>query len=209
MTPSSPVQVHGHFGGTNCIHVQGEKASQAPLDACCLLVTCLAHSSILNMDAVRSSEMSVNIWRTTRRHITQNSNLRNYYSVSIFSFSFSSILFCWFFSSMHLSLHFIFNHLLVSQLLLSHVFPFPFSYHAVLILLLLLSVLWSLFFFNIRPLSLCYAFHLLSTFLPTFDDSLSTSVCIDFHPYRFRYGNRSLTFSDHNSCNTLDFLMTR
>jgi hypothetical protein len=41
-----------------------------------LLVACLAYSSAMKMEAVRSSKMLVNFYRTTQRHITDSSWLR-------------------------------------------------------------------------------------------------------------------------------------
>jgi hypothetical protein len=63
VTPYSLVVVHRRFGRMHCIRVQGQKISQATLHllpASCWLL-CLAYSSTLKIDAVRSFEMSVNI----------------------------------------------------------------------------------------------------------------------------------------------------
>jgi hypothetical protein len=43
----------------------------------CYLVTFLVRSSALNMEAVRSSEMSANFYRTTRRYISEDSTFHS------------------------------------------------------------------------------------------------------------------------------------
>jgi hypothetical protein len=49
------VKVYGCFGGTYCLHLQGQRVSQA--------------SSKLKVEAVHSSEMSINFYQTTQCHI--------------------------------------------------------------------------------------------------------------------------------------------
>jgi hypothetical protein len=50
----------------------------ALLAVCILLVACLAYFSTLKMDAVYSSEMSVNFYQTTWHHIPEDSTLLKY-----------------------------------------------------------------------------------------------------------------------------------
>jgi hypothetical protein len=45
--------------------------------ACFMLVSCLAYSSIMKMEAKCSSETSVDFQRTTRRYITEDITLPN------------------------------------------------------------------------------------------------------------------------------------
>jgi hypothetical protein len=47
------------------------------------LVSCLAHHSILKMEAGGSSEMSVNIYKATRRNISKDRNLHRSHSVNL------------------------------------------------------------------------------------------------------------------------------
>jgi hypothetical protein len=67
VTPCSPLLVHQRFGGTKYFHLQRRKVSSV----CCLYLTryLLSISSILEMEAIRSSETSMNFYRTTRRYI--------------------------------------------------------------------------------------------------------------------------------------------
>jgi hypothetical protein len=48
---------------------------RALLAACFLLVICFTYSSTLEMEAVRSSEASVNFYQITRRHVPEDSVL--------------------------------------------------------------------------------------------------------------------------------------
>jgi hypothetical protein len=68
MMPHSLVEVYQCFGGAYCLHLQcSGKQSKA-----CWLLVCLPYSSALNMDAVCSSEMSVNFYHATQHHILQD-----------------------------------------------------------------------------------------------------------------------------------------
>jgi hypothetical protein len=49
----------------------------ALLDACLSLVSCLAHSSTLKMEMIRSSETSVDFHRAIRRYILEDRNRYN------------------------------------------------------------------------------------------------------------------------------------
>jgi hypothetical protein len=44
--------------------------------ACFMLVSCLAYSSILKMEAIRSSETSIDFHRTTRHYIREDRTLK-------------------------------------------------------------------------------------------------------------------------------------
>jgi hypothetical protein len=87
ITPCSPLRVNQRFAGTYRLHLQGRKRGRARYQrescfhptvhgdisqkmvlfivtsACCLL------ASTLRMEAGGSSDMSVNVYETTRRHI--------------------------------------------------------------------------------------------------------------------------------------------
>jgi hypothetical protein len=56
ITPYTPVKVHRHFGETYCPHVQGRKVSEARNQQQGDGKQVFSCSSILNMEAIRSSE---------------------------------------------------------------------------------------------------------------------------------------------------------
>jgi hypothetical protein len=60
--------------------------------ACFVLISCMANSSSLKMEAIRSSETSVNFHRTTWRYIPEGRSLHNYRCENL-KFN-SYILFC-------------------------------------------------------------------------------------------------------------------
>jgi hypothetical protein len=70
MTPCSPLNCTRRFGGTYRLHLQGQLAT-------CLLAGLLNYST-LKMEAIRSSETSGAIQRTTRRHIPEDDTLHNH-----------------------------------------------------------------------------------------------------------------------------------
>jgi hypothetical protein len=84
--------VHRCFGRTYCLHLQsrrisrqgisqqevGTKQKQAFIASCFLIPTSLSFSLTLKMEAVRSSETSLNFYRSTRHHIPEDSTLRNH-----------------------------------------------------------------------------------------------------------------------------------
>jgi hypothetical protein len=77
-TPCSLVEVYWHFGGTHRFHSQDLGVNQArsqeqQLAACTLLVSRLAYTSTLKMEAIYSSETSVNFYRITQRYIATRS----------------------------------------------------------------------------------------------------------------------------------------
>jgi hypothetical protein len=57
------VKVNRYFGGIYCVHFQTKRVA-----TCLMLVYCLVYSSILKMEAVRSSETSLEFYRTTQRY---------------------------------------------------------------------------------------------------------------------------------------------
>jgi hypothetical protein len=71
ITPCSPLKVNRRFGGIYCLNLHRRIA----LLASCFLVSCLAYSSTLEMEASCSSEMSVDFQRSTRRYISEDSTL--------------------------------------------------------------------------------------------------------------------------------------
>lgn len=80
ITPYTPVEVYWRFGITYCLHLRNLRVSQASNQqtvrraACFFLVTCLAYSFTLKMEAL-CSETSVN-YQSTQRHIPVDSILQ-------------------------------------------------------------------------------------------------------------------------------------
>jgi hypothetical protein len=66
----SPVQVHWCCRGMHCIH-----PSRAPLATCFLLVTCMVYSSTVKMEAVCSSQTSLNFYQILLCHFPEDSIL--------------------------------------------------------------------------------------------------------------------------------------
>jgi hypothetical protein len=64
------MEVHQRFGWKYHFRLQGLKLGQSYLAAC------FAYASILKMEAVRSSETSVNLYQTTRRNILKASGFK-------------------------------------------------------------------------------------------------------------------------------------
>jgi hypothetical protein len=84
ITPCSPLKVNRRFGGTYCLHLQGRRISRARrlcLSPAYTLVSCAAYSTTLKMDAICSSETSVDFQRTTRCYIPEDSTLQWDYSL--------------------------------------------------------------------------------------------------------------------------------
>jgi hypothetical protein len=77
MTPCSPLHVSRRFGGTYRLHLQGRRNKFSKKPACHLLARWFAEpvSSTLKMEAICSSETSVETQRTTRRHIPEDDTL--------------------------------------------------------------------------------------------------------------------------------------
>jgi hypothetical protein len=59
------------------LEVNSATRPQSPLPGYFLTVTCLAYILIMKMEAVRSSETSVNLYRTIRRLLSQNDRLED------------------------------------------------------------------------------------------------------------------------------------
>jgi hypothetical protein len=64
VTLCSPVESHLHFGGKYSLHLQGRQ-----------LTACSAYSLIWKVEAVCSSEMSVNFYQTAWCHIPEDNIL--------------------------------------------------------------------------------------------------------------------------------------
>jgi hypothetical protein len=83
ITPTSSLKVDRCFRGTYHLHLQGRRISQtkkqheAELAICFILVSYLAYSSALNMEATPSSETSVDFQRTSRHHNHLCENLKS------------------------------------------------------------------------------------------------------------------------------------
>jgi hypothetical protein len=60
----SPVEIHQRFGGTYCLHLQCRRISQ----------TRNQQRSGVTMEAVRSSQTSVDFYQTTRRYTPEDKN---------------------------------------------------------------------------------------------------------------------------------------
>jgi hypothetical protein len=94
LTPCSPVKANGCFGGTCRLHLQGRARNQA----CFMLVSRLAYSSTLKMEAICSSETSVDVHRNARRYIPEDRALHNHRcnnlksSISFFDFPSDKVL---------------------------------------------------------------------------------------------------------------------
>jgi hypothetical protein len=89
ITPCSLFKVNRCFGGIYRLHLQGRRISRARNQSqsmiweLCLppafrLVSCSTYSSTLKMEAICSSETSVETRRTTRRHIPEDDTLHNH-----------------------------------------------------------------------------------------------------------------------------------
>jgi hypothetical protein len=87
MTPCSPLSFNLRFGGTYRLHLQRRRnmfskpankqvASSFCLPPACALVSCSAYSSTLKMEAICSSDTSVDFQRTTCSYIPEDNTLR-------------------------------------------------------------------------------------------------------------------------------------
>jgi hypothetical protein len=77
ITPCSLLKVNRRFGGTYRLHLQGRRTSRASnLPPAFTLVSCSVHSSTLKMEAICSSETSIDFQRTTWHCISEESTLR-------------------------------------------------------------------------------------------------------------------------------------
>jgi hypothetical protein len=96
ITPCSPLKVNWRFGGTYRLHLQGRRISRArnQRESRCLSLppaltpfSCSAYSSTLKTEAIYSSETSLDIQRTTRRYIPEDSTLRYHRCENLKSYS--------------------------------------------------------------------------------------------------------------------------
>jgi hypothetical protein len=72
--PYSPLKVNRHFRGKDLLHLQAELC----LPPVFKLVSCLAYSSTLNVEARSFSETSADFQRITRWYIQENRTLHNF-----------------------------------------------------------------------------------------------------------------------------------
>jgi hypothetical protein len=82
ITPCRPLKVNWRFGGTYCLNLQDRRISWVRYECesrwqveTFTPVFCTAYSSILNMEAIVSSETSVDFQQSTRRYISEESTL--------------------------------------------------------------------------------------------------------------------------------------
>jgi hypothetical protein len=77
VTPCSLMDVHRLLGEVFCLHIHGWNLIQAinHPEAGCMMVSCLTHSSILKMEVLLSSEISMKFYWTTRRYIPEDGTL--------------------------------------------------------------------------------------------------------------------------------------
>jgi hypothetical protein len=83
ITPCSPLKVNRRFAGTYRLHLQGRGISRErnqherrwQAEPASTLISCSAYSSTLKMEAICSSETSVDFQQTTRRYFPKDSTL--------------------------------------------------------------------------------------------------------------------------------------
>jgi hypothetical protein len=73
ITPCSLLKVNRHFGGTYRLHLQDQQS----LPPAFMLASCSAYSSTLKMEAIYSSETSVDFQRIIRRYIPEDGTLHS------------------------------------------------------------------------------------------------------------------------------------
>jgi hypothetical protein len=78
ITPCSPLNVNRRFGGKSCLHLQDRRINRARNRHEAGSKFFLAYSSTFKMDAICSSETSVDFQRTTRRYIPEDGTLHNH-----------------------------------------------------------------------------------------------------------------------------------
>jgi hypothetical protein len=83
ITPCSPSNVNRLSGGAYRLHFQGWRISRARNQReskwqAEFFASCSAYSSTLKMEAICSTETSIDIRRTTRRYIPEDSTLHNH-----------------------------------------------------------------------------------------------------------------------------------
>jgi hypothetical protein len=77
-TPCSSIEVHRRFGGTYRHNFRGRNHETNTFDKFFLLVSFLAYSSTSMMENIRSSETSIDLYRTTRYYNTDDRTVREY-----------------------------------------------------------------------------------------------------------------------------------
>jgi hypothetical protein len=85
ITQCSPLKFNRRFGGTRRLHHHGRRTGQARNqheELCIMLVSCLANSLALMMEATCTTETSVDFKRTTRLYIPEEELYKRKYSVS-------------------------------------------------------------------------------------------------------------------------------
>jgi hypothetical protein len=111
ITSCSPLKVNRRFGGTYRLHLQSRRISRARdqresrwqaqeqsasrnfglcLPPAFTLVSCSAYSSTLKLEAIYSSESSVDFQRTTRRYMPADGTLPNQRRENLKSYTLSS-----------------------------------------------------------------------------------------------------------------------
>jgi hypothetical protein len=79
ITPRSQLKVNRRFGATFRLYLQGRRIGRALLAACFMMVSCLAYSLVLKMEAIYPSETSDDFQRTTWRYIPDDINFHNHH----------------------------------------------------------------------------------------------------------------------------------
>jgi hypothetical protein len=69
------LKVNWHSGGTCCLHLQGWRVSWAKQATCFVLVSCLAYSLTLKMEATCSCKMLVDFQWTSQRYTPEDRTL--------------------------------------------------------------------------------------------------------------------------------------
>jgi hypothetical protein len=72
ITPCIPLKINRRFGETYCLHRHEAGKQAALLAKCFMLISCLAYSSTMMMEATYYSDMSVHFQRTTRLYIPED-----------------------------------------------------------------------------------------------------------------------------------------
>jgi hypothetical protein len=85
ITPCSPLKVNRRFRGMYRLHLQGQGISQARNQHKSRWQA--AYSSTLKMEAIYSSEMSVDFQQNTRRYIPEHNTLHNHHCENLKSYT--------------------------------------------------------------------------------------------------------------------------
>jgi hypothetical protein len=98
ITPCNPLEVNRRFGEIYCLHFQRWRINRTrhQHESRWQEVSCSAYSSILKMEAIYSSETSIDFQRTTWRYIPEDSIVHNHRCENLKSYDYySSSLFSW------------------------------------------------------------------------------------------------------------------